>query len=146
MNEKRRHLPGRNEIGIIAFYAGLLAALVVAMLADGLIRTGALAVIGLFVACFLLGDFFLAVSDERVAKKYPHYNRNSDLGRRVRVLEDFVADNSKSSRGNVSLAGETWKARSRDSALYKAGDTLVVVNVEGLVLVVAPPDADGSRG
>jgi membrane protein implicated in regulation of membrane protease activity len=143
MDEKRRHLPGRNETGVIGFYLGLLAAVVVAVLADGLVRAGAAAVIGLFILYFLLGDFFLAVSDERVAKKHPHDNRNSDVGRRVRVLEDFVADN-RSSRGSVLLAGETWKARSRDSALYKAGETLVVVRVEGLVLVVAPPDGAGS--
>lgn len=145
MSEKRRHLRGRNETGVVAFYAGIVAAVVVAAFADGLIQMAALSAIGLLVVYFLVGDFFLAVSDERVTKKYPHDNRNSDVGRRVRVLEDFAAD-SKTSRGSVSLAGETWKARSRDRALHKAGDTLVVVDVEGLVLVVAPPEREEPNG
>lgn len=145
MSEKRRYLRGRNETGVVAFYAGLVAAVVVAAFADGLIQMGALAVIGLFVVYFLVGDVVLAVSDERVTKKYPHDNRNSDVGRRVRVLEDFVAE-AKTSRGSVLLAGETWKARSRDRTLHKAGDTLQVVDVEGLVLVVAPPDRKETDG
>ena len=138
MNEKRRNLPGRSETGVIAFCFGLVAAVVIVLFADGLIRIFALAVLGLFAAYFLVGDFFLAITDERITKKFPHDNRNSDVGRAVRVLEDFVAD-SRTSKGSVSLAGETWKARSPDSILHKAGDNLVVVDVEGLVLIVAAP-------
>ncbi|HEX2139910.1 MAG TPA: NfeD family protein [Woeseiaceae bacterium] len=135
MSGKRTSSQGRSETGVIAFYAGLVAAVVFALLADGLFRIVALSVLGLFVLHFLIGDVLLAVSDERATKRNPHDNRVSDVGRKVRVIEDFVSA-STGSRGRVSLAGETWKARSRDGTLHRAGDELVVADVEGLVLIV----------
>jgi membrane protein implicated in regulation of membrane protease activity len=132
---KRTSLQGRSEAGVIAFYLGLAAAVIVALLADGLIRIIGLSVLGLFVLHFLVGDVLLAVSDERATKRNPHDNRISDVGRKVRVIEDFTSD-STGSRGRVLLAGETWKARSRDGMLHRSGDELVVTAVEGLVLVV----------
>jgi membrane protein implicated in regulation of membrane protease activity len=132
---KRTSLQGRSEAGVIAFYLGLAAAVVVALLADGLFRVIGLSVLGLFVLHVLVGDVLLAVSDERATKRNPHDNRISDVGRKVRVIEDFTGD-SAGSRGRVLLAGETWKARSRDGMLYRSGDELVVADVEGLVLVV----------
>lgn len=135
MSGKRTSLQGRSEAGVIAFCLGLLAAVVVALLADGLVRIVALSVLGLFVLHFLVGDVLLAVFDERATKRNPHDNRISDVGRTVRVIENFVGDRA-GSRGKVVLAGETWKARSRDGTLHRAGDELVVADVESLVLVV----------
>lgn len=137
MMEKRSNVQGRSELGVIAFYMGAAAALVVALLSDGTVRTVALVVLALLVVYFLVGDFFLAMSDERAIRRNPHDHRVSDVGRRVRVIEDFTRRNGYSS-GRVSMSGETWKARSRDRTLHKAGEELVVVNVDRLVLVVAP--------
>ena len=135
MSGKRTSLQGRSEAGVLAFYVGIAAAVVVALLADGLFRIIGLSVLGLFVLHFLIGDVLLAISDERATKRNPHDNRISDVGRKVRVIEDFTGD-STGSRGRVLLAGETWKARSRDGRLHRSGDELVVADVEGLVLVV----------
>lgn len=137
MSGKRTSLQGRSEAGIIAFYLGLAAAAVVALLADGVVRIIALSVLGLFVAHFLFGDVLLAVADERAAKRNPHDNRISDVGRKVRVTEDFVVGHA-GSRGKVLLAGETWEARSRDGTLHRQDEELVVTDVKGLVLEVEP--------
>lgn len=135
MSGKRTSLKGRSEAGIIVFYLGLAAAVIVALLSDGLVRIIALSVLGLFALHFLFGNALLAVSDERATKRNPHDNRISDVGRKVRVIEDFV-DGPAGSRGKVVLAGETWKARSRDGTLYRRGEELVVTDVQGLVLEV----------
>lgn len=148
MFESSPKLPARSEVGVIAFYLGMLAAIVVAVITDGLIRIVALVVLALFGVYLLLGDFFLALSDERATVKYPHASRNSDVGRKVKVLDGFVAY-ARTSTGKVLLSGETWKARSTDGVLYEPGTELVVLKVEGLVLVVARPDdmtVPGGRG
>lgn len=136
MLEKRNNLQGRSELGVIAFYIAAAAALVLALLAEGGLRMAALVVLALFVVCFLVGDFFLAMSDERAARRNPHDTRVSDVGRRVVVVENFTHRHGGSS-GRVSLSGETWKARSRDGTLHKAGEELVVVGIDRLVLIVA---------
>lgn len=127
----------RSELGVIVFYLGVLLAIVVALLAEGLFRVTALAVLGLFGLYFLVGDFFLAIADERATKRFPHDNYHSDVGRTVKVLDDFVLE-SGTGRGKVLLAGECWKARTADGKVYKAGAELKILRVEGLVLVVAP--------
>jgi membrane protein implicated in regulation of membrane protease activity len=139
---KRSSLQGRSEAGIIAFYLGLVAAVVVALLADGVVRIIALSVLGLFALHFLFGDVLLAVADERATKRNPHDNRISDVGRKVRVIEDFVGGPA-GSRGKVILAGETWEARSRDGTLHTQGAELVVIDVKGLVLEVEDRPAGG---
>lgn len=138
MNAKRTSLQGRSEAGVIAFFLGLVAAALVALFADGLIRLVALGVLGVFALHFLFGDLLMALSDERATKRNPHDNRISDVGRKVRVVEDFVPGPA-GSRGKVVLAGETWKARSRDGALHREGNELVVTGVNGLVLDVEQP-------
>lgn len=145
MFRKIPKLPARSEIGVIVFYLGILAAVVVALLADDLVAFIALLVLGLFAVYFVLGDLFLALSDERASKQYPHDNYNSDVGRTVKVLDDFVLESGKG-KGKVLLSGETWKARTIDGKLYKTGTELVVVSVEGLVLVVAPSDKATTEG
>lgn len=135
MSGKRSGLQGRSEAAVIAFYVGIAAAIGVALLADGLARIVALSVLGLFALNLLIGDVLLAMSDERATKRNPHDNRISDVGRKATVVEDFVAGPA-GSYGRVALAGETWKARSPDGTLHRAGDELVVAGVEGLVLVV----------
>lgn len=141
MLEKRGNLRGRSELGVIAFYVAASAALVLALLFDGAVRITALVALALLVVYFLVGDFFLALSDERAARRNPHDHRLSDVGRRVRVLEDFRRHHGRS-RGKVSMSGETWEARARDGVLHKSGEELVVVDVERLVLVVAPKRRD----
>lgn len=136
MSEKRGRLHGRSELGVIAGWLATAAILVVALLSEGSLRLGAFAVLALLVLYFLVGDFFLALADERAALRNPHDNRVSDVGRRVRVVEDFTQGEG-GSRGKVMLAGETWKARSPDGALHQRGEELVVVAIERLVLVVA---------
>lgn len=126
---------------MIAFFAGLAGAAVVALLADGVVRLVALAALGLFALHFLFGDLLLALSDERAVKRNPHDNRISDVGRKVTVVEDFVADRT-GSRGKVMLAGETWKAVAHGGTLHRQGEELVVVGVKGLVLEVAQVAAD----
>lgn len=138
MREKRTSPQGRSEAGVIAFCLGLAAAAVVALLADGLVRLVALGMLGAFALHFLFGDLLMALSDERAARRNPHDNRVSDVGRKVRVVEDFVPARA-GSRGKVVLAGETWKARSRHRVLHRAGEELVVTGVEGLVLDVERP-------
>lgn len=140
MSGKRSGLQGRSEAAVIAFYVGIAAAIAVALLADGLVRTVALSVLGVFALHFLVADVLLAMSDERATKRNPHDNRISDVGRKATVVEDFTSG-SAGSHGRVALAGETWKARSPDGTLHRAGDELVVVDVEGLVLIV-----EGSGG
>lgn len=142
MTERPTNLRGRSEAGVIAFYFGVLAAVLVALLTHGPVRIVALGTLALFGVYFLVGDFLLALSDERAARENPHDNRISDVGRTVRVTDDFVADSSGCC-GKVSLAGETWAARSRDGAPYKVGDRPVVVGVESLVLIVASPEDEG---
>jgi membrane protein implicated in regulation of membrane protease activity len=137
MAERRSKLQGRSELGVVAGWLATAAALLVALLSEGTLRLAAFAALGVLVLWFLAGDFFLALADERAAARNPHDNRVSDVGRRVRVVEDF-SDGPGGSLGKVSLAGEIWKARSVDGGRYKAGDELVVVAVERLVLVVAP--------
>lgn len=137
MLEKRSKPQGRSELGVIAFYLGAATALVIALLSDGTLRMAALIILVLLVLYFLVGDFLLAMSDERAARRNPHDHRVSDVGRRVRVIEDFTRQHGRSS-GKVSMSGETWKARSRDGTLHKTGEELVVVDLERLVLVVAP--------
>lgn len=135
MSGKRNGLQGRSEAALIAFYLGLAAAAVVALLADGVVRIVALSVLGVFALHFLFGDVLLAVADERATKRNPHDNRISDVGRKVRVTDDFVGGPA-GSRGKVLLAGETWEARSRDGTLHRQGEELVVTDVKGLVLEV----------
>jgi membrane protein implicated in regulation of membrane protease activity len=137
MNEPRGKLPGRSELGVIAGWLATATVLLVALLSDGAPRIAALVALALLVVCFLVGDFFLALADERASLRNPHDTRVSDIGRPVRVVEDFTRVPAGSA-GRVSLAGETWNARSRDGTLYKAGEELVVVAIERLVLVVAP--------
>ncbi len=144
MSGKRTSLQGRSEAGVIVFFLGLAAAVVVALLADGLFRVIALAALGLFALHFLFGDLLLALSDERANRQSPHDNRISDVGRKVRVVEDFVRDPA-GSRGRVMLAGETWQARSRDGTLYRQGEELVVADVRGLVLDVERPPGSTER-
>ena len=144
MSGKRTSLPGRSEAGVIGFFLGLAAAVVLALLADGMVRLVALAALGALALHFLFGDLLLAISDERAVKRNPHDNRISDVGRKVTVIEDFVGDPA-GSRGKVVLAGETWKALSRGGALYRQGEELVVVDVKGLVLEVAHPPTNRSR-
>ncbi len=141
MSAKRTSLPGRSEAGVIAFYLGLVAAAIVALFADGLVRLVALGALGVFALHFLFGDLLMALSDERAAKRNPHDNRISDVGRTARVVEDFVPDPA-GSRGKVVLNGETWNARSRDGVLYREGEHLVVTDVRGLVLVVEQSTGD----
>lgn len=129
----------RSELGVVLFYLGVLLALVVALLAEGLFRLIALAALGVFGLYFLLGDFFLAISDERASKRFPHDNYHSDVGRTVKVLDDFVLE-SGTGKGKVLLAGECWNARAADGKLYKAGAKLKVLRVEGLELVVTPSE------
>jgi membrane-bound serine protease (ClpP class) len=137
---KRASLQGRSEAGVIAFFLGLAGAVVVALLADGVVRLVALAALGVFGLHLLFGDLLLALSDERAVKRNPHDNRVSDVGRKVTVIEDFVGD-PRGSRGKVVLAGETWKAVSRDGRRYRKGEELVVTDVKGLVLEVEHPSA-----
>ncbi len=137
---------GRSEAGVIAFFLGVVAAAAVALFADGAIRIVALVVLGVLALHFLFGDVLLAVSDERASRRNPHDNRISDVGSKVRVIEDFVGGPSGSS-GKVSLAGETWKARSPDGTLHRQGDELIVTDVKGLVLEVeAWPARDRNAG
>ena len=147
MRGKRTSPQGRSEAGVIAFYLGLVAAAVVALLADGLVRLVALGTLGVFVLQFLVGDLLMALSDERAAKRNPHDNRVSDVGRKVRVVVDFVPVRD-GSQGKVALSGETWIARARDGSLYRAGEEVVVTDVQGLVLEVAQPtdDPQGASG
>lgn len=140
MSGKRTSLQGRSEAGVIAFFLGLAGAVVLAVLADGVVRLVALAALGGFALHFLFGDLLLAISDERAVRRNPHDNRISDVGRKVTVIEDFVGDPA-GSRGKVVLAGETWKAVSRGGDPHRRGQELVVVDVKGLVLEVAPPVA-----
>jgi membrane-bound serine protease (ClpP class) len=137
---KRASLQGRSEAGVIAFFLGLAGAVIVALLADGVVRLVALAALGVFALHFLFGDLLLALSDERAVKRNPHDNRVSDVGRKVTVIEDFVGQPG-GSRGKVVLAGETWKAVSRDGRRYREGEELVVTDVKGLVLEVEHPSA-----
>ena len=138
MSGKRGSLQGRSEAGVIAFFLGLAGAVVLALLADGVVRLVALVALGAFALHFLFGDLLLALADERAVRRNPHDNRISDVGRKVTVIEDFVGDPA-GSRGKVVLAGETWKAVSRGGTLPRQGDELVVVDVKGLVLEVATP-------
>src|SRR5690606_17765735 len=128
---------GRSELGVVAGGLVTAAVLLVALLADGTPRVAALVALAVLVLWFVAGDFLLALADERAAARNPHDNRVSDVGRRVRVLEDF-AGAPGGSRGKVSLGGETWNARAPAGTLHKAGEELVVVAVERLTLVVAP--------
>ena len=145
MSGKRTSLQGRSEAGVIAFFLGLAGAVVLALLADGLVRLLALAALAVFALQFLFGDLLLAISDERAVRRNPHDNRISDVGRKVTVSEDFIGEPA-GSRGKVVLAGETWKAVSRDGTLHRQGEELVVVDVKGLVLEVAcPPAGRGER-
>lgn len=140
MSGRRSGLHGRSEAGVIAFFLGLAGAVVVALLADGVVRLVALAVLGVFALHLLFGDLLLALSDERAVRRNPHDTRISDVGRKVTVIEDFVGDPG-GSRGKVVLAGETWKAVSRGGTLHREGEELVVRDVKGLVLEVAHPQA-----
>lgn len=133
MAEERHRLRGRSELGVVAGWLVTAATLAVALLSDGALRVAALAVLALLVAWFLVGDFFLALADERAARRNPDANRASDVGRIVRVVEQVTG-----SGGKVSLAGEAWNARSRDGTLHEAGEELVVVAIDRLVLIVAP--------
>lgn len=146
MSGRRTSLQGRSEAGVIAFFLGLAGAAVLALLADGVVRFVALAALGAFALQFLFGDLLLAISDERAVRRNPHDNRISDVGRKVTVIEDFVGDPGRS-RGKVVLAGETWKAVSRDAMLHRQGEELVVIDVKGLILEVAHPQvaADDRR-
>lgn len=136
MLQNRGNPPGRSERAVLALFIAVAALLVLALLAEGGVRLGAIVALALVVAWLLVGDFLLALSDERAVRRNPHDNRVSDVGRTVRVLEDFTRRSGGSS-GKVSLAGETWKARSRDGTLHRAGEELVVIEIERLVLVVA---------
>lgn len=133
MAEERHRLRGRSELGVVAGWLVTAATLAVALFADGALRIAAFVVLALLVAWLLVGDVFLALADERAARRNPHANRASDVGRPVRVVEKVTG-----SGGKVSLAGETWKARSRDGTLHEVGEELVVVAIERLVLIVAP--------
>ena len=136
----KKSLPGRSELGVIAGWLAMATVLLVALLTDGAPRVAALLALALLVLFFLAGDFLLALADERASLENPHGSRVSDVGRRVRVVEDFVRAGDVSA-GRVSLAGETWKARSRKGTLHRTGEELVVVAVERLVLVVAPRES-----
>lgn len=133
MAEERHRLRGRSELGVIAGWLVTAATLAVALLSAGALRIAAFAVLGLLVAWMLVGDFFLALADERAARRNPHANRASDVGRIVRVVDKVTG-----SDGKVSLGGETWSARSRDGTVHEAGEELVVVDIRRLVLIVAP--------
>lgn len=139
MPGKGRRLHGRSELAVVG--AGLVtaAAGVAALLSDGALRIASLVALGVLVLYFVCGDVVLAISDERETLRNPHGNRASDMGRPVRVIEDFTSRNG-ASMGKVSLGGETWNARSSGGTLHAAGEELVVVGIDGLVLVVAPRD------
>ena len=113
------------------FALGSLAALICTMLGGG---------IWLQVAVFVVVSAVALALVRPLAKKYlvPNYaatNADRVIGQQAVVLQEI--DNLKG-QGQVTIAGQTWTARSESGAVLTEGTQVRVLRIEGVKVFVTP--------
>ena len=128
----------RIVLGAIAFGLCLVAAAILLMSEDSVLKLIGAGVLLGYLILASAGDWVLARQNERHVEENPHLLRNDAVGEIVTARGDFEAQ-TDSARGVVLLHGEIWRARCPGNHVPKDGDKMPVVSREGLTLVVQSP-------
>lgn len=124
-----------------------VSAVLVVLYLRGMLPFGWLGLLIAIVLVNVAGDLVYALREQRNVKQGRIRLCNEIVGRRVVAEQSFTGD-GHSYRGRVTLAGESWRARSNEPV--HAGARVAVADRHGLVLEVVPvvdteavPDAAG---
>ncbi len=118
----------------IWFAAGALCAFVCALLGLGL---------GIQIAVFVIVSLVLLFFTRPLAQKYlnsgtTRTNAEALIGRTVRVTGDI---SNLKDEGQVTVSGLEWTARSSDDTqVFRKGDLVKIVRIEGVKLIVEKSD------
>ena len=113
----------------IWFAVGALAGCITALITDNWIIQSIVFIIVTVVVLI----FFRPIAVKYINKKAEKTNVDSLIGKKVRVLEDIDNLNAK---GQVSIDGMEWTARSEDGSEIKKDALVEVVAIEGVKAIV----------
>lgn len=139
MGKRSQEIPISALYIVLGLAAGFFLSLFLAASSNDLLSYVGKAGVGLYVIGFIIlvafEDPIGAWENERDVEANPEHVYSEDIGRTVTAIADF-SPASSSSRGKVSLGGETWNAVYEGEQPPSKGDKLVVTRRDGLKLVV----------
>ncbi len=136
----RRHIPLKFIAGVAVLGALLVAAALMVLSGDTVLRVAGIVLGTVCLGWWLLGPVLDARSSERHVENFPELLHNEAIGQPVTAVGDFRPGGRRPA-GRVRLRGEQWRAECLSGDSPRDGERLRVRGREGLTLLVAREDA-----